>query len=286
MRSIFAFVLLVVFGTGVVWADEMAKKDTVVVTGKYIMGENDSRNDAKQYALLDAKRKAMEQFGTYLSSHSTVQNYQLTQDEITTYTAGLMQTTILEEKLATEGEYMTMFVTIQAVIDPKEVEESLKSYRELSQEENDLPALYSQTGQLADNMGVSDETIKEEGKSEKPDWRKIEQTELLTRIVVESRKPHPDLKKMKRLISTWMEKYPNAKYILGYEGIALCKHQRKKEAVVALRAGLKNLSSLQKRLLQKGNKEMLRLVTAQKVRFRKYLDECGTLRHYRPYRRH
>lgn len=238
------------------------------------MGENDSRSDAKQYALLDAKRKAMEQFGTYLSSHSTVQNYQLTQDEITTYTAGLMQTTILEEKLETEGDYMTMYVTIRAVIDPVEVEESLKSYREMSRDENDLPTLFSNTAQPSEQEEVAGESPAEKIKVKKPDWKKMAQTELLTRIVVESRKPRPDLKKMKRLVSTYLKKYPNAKYILGYEGIALCKNQKRQEAVVALRTGLKDLTGLQKRLYEKGNKEMLRLVTAQKIRFRKYLEQC------------
>ncbi len=286
MRRFFAFVLLTVLVTGAVWAGETAKKDTVVVTGKYIMGENDSRNDAKQYALLDAKRKAMEQFGTYLSSHTTVQNYQLTQDEITTYTAGLMQTTILEEKLEAEGDYMTMYVTIRAVIDPKEVEEGLKSYREMSREENDLPTIFTGSDQPSGHDEITGETPMEEGKAQKPDWRRIEKSELLTRIVVESRKPRPDLKKMKRLIATWLEKYPNAKYILGYEGIALCKNQKRKEAVVALRAGLKNLTGLQKRLFEQGNKEMLRLVTAQKVRFRKYLEECGVRRRHIPQRQH
>ena len=50
------------------------------------MGQHrESEDDAKTFAINDAKRNALEQAGTYLESHTIVLNYQLVKDEIITF---------------------------------------------------------------------------------------------------------------------------------------------------------------------------------------------------------
>ena len=46
------------------------------------MGDNDTRADAKRLALLDAKRLALEQAGTYIEGISEVKNLDLAKEEI------------------------------------------------------------------------------------------------------------------------------------------------------------------------------------------------------------
>ena len=55
----------------------------------FIMGDNDSKVDARRIATQEAKRKALELAGTYVESLTTVKNYQLTKDEVMSYTAGV-----------------------------------------------------------------------------------------------------------------------------------------------------------------------------------------------------
>lgn len=43
---------------------------TITATGEYRMGDNDTRTDAKRMALLDAKRLASGQAGTYLGGRN------------------------------------------------------------------------------------------------------------------------------------------------------------------------------------------------------------------------
>jgi hypothetical protein len=68
-----------------------AELRTITATGEYRMGDNDTRTDAKRLALMDAKRLALEQAGTYLESVTEVKNLQVSRDEIRTYAAGIVE---------------------------------------------------------------------------------------------------------------------------------------------------------------------------------------------------
>ncbi len=55
------------------------------------MGNAETLIVAEERALLNAKRNAIEQAGTYIESYATVENFKLTHDEIHVIAAGLMQ---------------------------------------------------------------------------------------------------------------------------------------------------------------------------------------------------
>ena len=274
---VFLYVLLVTL-VATVTGQTGVKSDTVIVTGKYVMGENDSRTDAKQFALLDAKRKALEQFGTYLTSQTTVENYQLTQDQITTYTMGLMKTNILEENLETEGDYQTMLVKIQAVVDPAEVDESLKNFAATKQEGDDLPDMSAELQQLSGTPAPSEMgAARLKHKNARPvnlktPMRNFERKALLTQIVVESRKPKPNLKRINSLVNMWQQKYPRAKFVEGYLGIALYKNGQKKAAAAALKKGIQNLKVGRRLMKRRTSAREIKLMKAQEAKFQKYLS--------------
>lgn len=242
-------------------------KDTVIATGRFVMGDNDSRSEAREFALLEAKRNAMELFGTYLTSSTTVENYQLTNDQISTFTMGLMQTSVLEEKLETEGELQAMVVKIQAVVNPSEVEQNLEALAAAQQEADDLPSLLPAEPSESENVPAAAE-------NRKTRLREFGRNLLLTRIVVESRKQNPNLQQMKQMLKVWSEKYPRAKFIHGYLGIALFKNGRKAEAVPELRLGLKNLTAGKRLLKLKKAGSLARLATSQQILFNKYLKKA------------
>ena len=90
----------------------------VISTGEYVMGDLDSKRDAKKLALLEAKQMALEQAGTYLSSLSEVKDFQLTKDEISSLAAGVISVEVLEEKWTMAGENFKVTITIRAKIIP------------------------------------------------------------------------------------------------------------------------------------------------------------------------
>jgi hypothetical protein len=54
--------------------------------------EIDNKESCQIIALAQVKRLLLEEVGTYLESETIVQNFQLTRDQITTMTAGIVQT--------------------------------------------------------------------------------------------------------------------------------------------------------------------------------------------------
>jgi hypothetical protein len=64
-----------------------AQVQTFTSTHTYILGDHDSKDDARQRCLLETKRKILEQAGVYIESASEVKNFDLTKDTITSFAA-------------------------------------------------------------------------------------------------------------------------------------------------------------------------------------------------------
>ena len=69
----------------------VAEIQTFTATHSYILGDHDSKDDARQRCLLETKRKILEQAGVYIESASEVKNFDLTKDKITSFAAAVMQ---------------------------------------------------------------------------------------------------------------------------------------------------------------------------------------------------
>ena len=63
----------------------------------YEAGEADSKLSSRTISLEQAKRLLLEELGTYLESHTEVRDFQLTKDQITSLTAGVVKTEIVSE---------------------------------------------------------------------------------------------------------------------------------------------------------------------------------------------
>jgi hypothetical protein len=54
-----------------------------------VLGDLDSKKDANAHALIEPKRLALEQAGTYIASSTEVKNFQLSKDQINTLASGI-----------------------------------------------------------------------------------------------------------------------------------------------------------------------------------------------------
>lgn len=91
----------------------------------YQASELDSKVTCRTSALEQVKRLLLEELGTYLESHTEVINFQISKDKITSLTAGIVETKILDESW--NGVIYWMKAEIKA--DPDEVADSLKKLR-------------------------------------------------------------------------------------------------------------------------------------------------------------
>lgn len=92
----------------------------------YVMGDNDSKVDARRIAIQEAQRKALELAGTYVSSLTQVKDFQLTKDEVTAYTAGVMETEILNEDL----RYPSLTIKVRCRIDADVLVKQIEQFRD------------------------------------------------------------------------------------------------------------------------------------------------------------
>lgn len=138
-----------------------ADEKTVTASGKFAMGDLDSKSNAKKIALMNAKQMALEKAGTFLTSYSEVQNYELTKDEISSLAAGLMSVEVIDEQWSMEGETPTVTLTIRAVIDTANLDSQV---RNLKESEAVVDGMQQMEAELAD-LRAELEALKKEKKT-------------------------------------------------------------------------------------------------------------------------
>ena len=111
-----------------------AETKEIISEGTYNMGDGETPSVAESRALLQAKRTALEQAGTYVESYTKVENLQLTKDEIQVLASGIMEVEILDKKrtIVREGEGIHFWVQIKAKVNPDKIEEMAKRVKEKS----------------------------------------------------------------------------------------------------------------------------------------------------------
>jgi len=105
----------------------------------YILGDHDSKDDARHRCLLEVKRKILEQAGVYIESASEVQNFDLTKDRIASVAGAVMQVKDIKEEVGFQHGHMTLKLTLRATVDSAEVQK-LQTARQADQTMRDTVA--------------------------------------------------------------------------------------------------------------------------------------------------
>jgi len=99
---------------------------TFTVTAQAFIGDNQTRNEARELALLEAKRQALELAGVYIESLTVVKQAKVEKDEILALTGGVTQSKILKEKPIVSENSFGIEVTAQVSIDTLSIEAAIK----------------------------------------------------------------------------------------------------------------------------------------------------------------
>jgi len=122
MRVLSAITLLAAFALPTI---ALAEVQTLTAMHTYIMGDNDSRNDARQLCFLIAKRKVLEMAGSFIQSSTEVKNFDLTRDQITSYSAAVLSVEIVKENFAFENGHNTLTLTVKSDVDGADVQKRM-----------------------------------------------------------------------------------------------------------------------------------------------------------------
>ena len=147
MKLVDATVLLVasIFMTSHV---AMAEIKTFSKEYTYEAGELDSKVTSRFNALEQAKRLLLEELGIFLTSRTEVTNSQLTKDEITSLTAGIVSAVVLDEKW--DGHKYWLKAKIDA--DPSVVQQAIEVIRGDYKKTKDLEQAQKRIEQLTKDL--------------------------------------------------------------------------------------------------------------------------------------
>jgi tetratricopeptide (TPR) repeat protein len=124
-----------------------AANKTFIREYTYMASDLDSKVSSRAIALEQVKRALLEELGTYLISDTEVKNFQLTKDQVTTLTAGIVSAQVVEEKWDGRSYYLKARISA----DPDQVAKSLDTLR------NDV----QKTRELEDSRKKADDAMRE-----------------------------------------------------------------------------------------------------------------------------
>lgn len=109
-----------------------AQVKEIVSEGTYNMGDGETPSIAESRALLQAKRVALEQAGTYVESYTKIKNIQVTEDEIQVLTSGIIEVEILDKKRSVVDGGFHFWIKIKSKINPDKIQEMAGKVKEKS----------------------------------------------------------------------------------------------------------------------------------------------------------
>ena len=127
--SLFALALFLIL-TSIASAENV----TFIKEYTYRASDIDSKISSRAIALEQTKRALLEQLGTYLISETEVKNYQMTKDQVTMLTAGIVSAEIIDEKWDGRSYYLKAKISA----DLKEVAKSVDALRKDVQKSKEL----------------------------------------------------------------------------------------------------------------------------------------------------
>ncbi|MCX8110312.1 MAG: tetratricopeptide repeat protein [Syntrophorhabdaceae bacterium] len=145
----------------IIITDNYVHAELVTFQREYIYqaSEVDSKVSSRTIALEQVKRLLLEELGTYLESKTEIKNFDLTKDQITTLTAGIVKTEIIDEKW--DGTTYALKAKIAA--NPDEVAKSVDNLRKDHVKTKEL----EETRKKADNAMKEIERLKQELEKER-----------------------------------------------------------------------------------------------------------------------
>lgn len=145
----------------------IAEVKEIIAEGTYNMGDGETPTVAESRALLQAKRVAVEQAGTYIESYSKVKNFQLTQDEIQVLASGVMEVTVLDKKRTIVEDGIRFWVRIKAKVSTDKIGEMARKVKEKSVVED-----YKRLQQDYEKLSKDIELLRKELKETKSEGEK------------------------------------------------------------------------------------------------------------------
>jgi hypothetical protein len=130
MRAPFIVVFIVLSLASALCTPLLAEEKSFTAEHVYILGDNDTKNEARSMAVLLAKRKLLEKAGTFLTVNTDIENYALTQDAVRSSAAAVLQVEDVQEEYFVQNASFAVRVFVTARVDASAAEEKARRFAE------------------------------------------------------------------------------------------------------------------------------------------------------------
>lgn len=136
-----------------------AEVRVVTATGEHRMTDRETRTDAIRIATEQAKKQALEQVASYLESVTVVRDLDVTQDEIRSYTAGMVL--VLDQQMDTrlDGDVVVIRVALKAQVDSDEAAQAITALKQQEDVRQELVALKEDVDQLHQQLEAANQAL-------------------------------------------------------------------------------------------------------------------------------
>ena len=102
-----------------------AEVQTITATHTYVIGDRDSKEEARALCYVNAKRKVLEKAGVFIESSTDITNFNLSKDQIRSYSAAILSVEVVKEEFGFANGVNTLTLTVQAKVDLEDVRKQL-----------------------------------------------------------------------------------------------------------------------------------------------------------------
>jgi hypothetical protein len=137
----------------------VAETRTLTAQGEYRLGNRDTKEDGIRMAAEQAKRHALDQVASYLEHVTVVRNFDITQDEIRSYTAGVVLIVNQVVQLRLDDQTVVVQVALTVQVDTDEVVQALAAVKRHEEARAELLVLRREIDQLHRNLDAANRTL-------------------------------------------------------------------------------------------------------------------------------
>jgi hypothetical protein len=149
LRHALAACVLLYAGDDLLCASEsQASVRTIEAEGEYRMNAHDTRESAERLATEAARRNALEQVAVYVESVTVVRNFDVTMDEIRSYTAGVVSILDQHMTIIPDGDTEIIHVNLTAEVDPDQAVRAITALRQDENARHEVLALRAEIDRL------------------------------------------------------------------------------------------------------------------------------------------
>ncbi|MCC6965861.1 MAG: hypothetical protein IT391_06205 [Nitrospira sp.] len=123
------------------------------------MTERETRVDAVRLATQQAKKQALEQVASYLESVTVVRDLDITQDDIRSYTAGMVLVLDQHVETALDGDIVVIRVTLKAQVDSEEAAQAIIALKQNEDVRQELIALKDDVDHLHQQLDDANKAL-------------------------------------------------------------------------------------------------------------------------------